>query len=85
MPITAAIHRLKEALQKAERVAVLTGAGVSAESGVHPAASLAVTAKSGGALVAEINLEKTPSSGLMDMVFLGRAGEILPQLVEGLS
>ena len=29
-----AINELKEALQKAERVTVLTGAGVSAESGI---------------------------------------------------
>ncbi|MCF8145562.1 MAG: hypothetical protein K9N21_16740 [Deltaproteobacteria bacterium] len=88
------INRLKEALRNSERVAVLTGAGVSAEkcqvmlvigtsSVVQPAASLAYTAKSGGAPVAEINLERTPNSDLMDIVLTGKAGEILPGLVEG--
>ncbi|MFP3911099.1 MAG: SIR2 family NAD-dependent protein deacylase [Desulfobacteraceae bacterium] len=112
-----AINELKEALQKAERVTVLTGAGVSAESGiptfrgadglwknyqaieacrscqvmlvigtssvVQPAASLAFTAKSGGARVAEINLERTPSSDRMDVILLGKAGEMVPRLAAG--
>jgi hypothetical protein len=30
----------------------------------------------------EINLERTPNSDLMDFVLLGKAGEILPKLVE---
>jgi hypothetical protein len=35
--------------------------------------------------VAEINLEKTPQSGNMDFVIIGKAGEILPMLVEGMG
>ena len=49
---------------------------------VHPAASLALEAKHSGALVAEINLERTPHSGKLDFSFLGKAGEIVPRLLE---
>jgi len=52
---------------------------------VQPAASLSLHAKQGGAVVAEINLEKTPQSGHMDFVLTGKAGEILPMLVESLD
>jgi NAD-dependent deacetylase len=52
---------------------------------VQPAASLSFHAKQEGAAVAEINLEKTPQSGHMDFVFTGKAGEILPMLVEGIG
>jgi NAD-dependent deacetylase len=56
---------------------------IGTSSLVQPAASLAVEAKSGGAVVAEINLETTPHSHLMDISLLGKAGEIVPKLVEG--
>jgi NAD-dependent deacetylase len=49
---------------------------------VQPAASLALEAKAAGAVVAEVNLEETPNSGMMDMVLLGKSGEILPKLLE---
>jgi NAD-dependent deacetylase len=49
---------------------------------VQPAASLALEAKAAGARVAEINLEPTPQSSSMDYVLQGKAGEILPRLVE---
>jgi NAD-dependent deacetylase len=52
---------------------------------VQPAASLSFHAKQGGATIAEINLEKTPQSGHMDFVFTGKAGELLPILVEGMG
>jgi hypothetical protein len=45
---------------------------------------LALEAKSNGAVLAEINLETTPHSPFMDHTLFGKAGEILPQLVEGL-
>ena len=45
----------------------------------HP---LPMQAKAGGAALAEINIERTPNSELMDMVLIGKAGEILPGLVE---
>jgi NAD-dependent SIR2 family protein deacetylase len=34
-----------------------------------------------GAKVAEINLEETPNSGMMDFVSRGKAGEIIAKLV----
>jgi NAD-dependent deacetylase len=52
---------------------------------VQPAASLAFEAKSGGAVVAEINIDRTPQSGVMDFVLIGEAGKILPMIVEGLD
>jgi len=52
---------LRKTLKKADRVSVLTGAGISAE----------------------INLEKTPHTHLMDFSLLGKAGDIVPKVVEG--
>ena len=51
---------------------------------VQPAASLAIVAKEQGARVVEINLEPTPYSHKLDLALRGKAGEILPRLVEGL-
>lgn len=48
---------------------------------VQPAASMAMEAKSQGAVVAEINLEPTEQSRFMDYVLQGKAGEIVPRLV----
>jgi NAD-dependent deacetylase len=50
---------------------------------VQPAASLALQAKVEGARVVEINLEATPHSQHLDLVLQGKAGVLLPQLVEG--
>jgi NAD-dependent deacetylase len=47
---------------------------------VHPAASLPLVAKHGGATVVEINTAFTPISALVDATLLGRAGEVLPEL-----
>ncbi len=51
---------------------------------VQPAASLALHAKEEGARVMEINLEPTPYSHYLDLVLQGKAGEILPQVVDGM-
>jgi NAD-dependent deacetylase len=48
---------------------------------VHPAASLPLVAKHSGALVVEVNTSFTPVSALVDATLLGRAGEVLPELV----
>jgi NAD-dependent deacetylase len=48
---------------------------------VHPAASMGLYARRQGAFVAEINLEPTPNSTLFDLSLLGRAGEIVPQIL----
>ena len=51
---------------------------------VQPAASLAILAKEEGARVVEVNLELTPHSRQLDLALQGKAGEILPQVVEGM-
>ena len=55
---------------------------IGTSSVVQPAASLALEAQSGGAQLAEINLESTPHSHFMDFTFHGKAGDIVPRLVE---
>jgi NAD-dependent deacetylase len=52
---------------------------------VQPAASLPLEAKNAGAYVVEINTESTAISNLVDETLLGKAGEILPQLLDKLS
>ncbi|BEQ14904.1 SIR2 family NAD-dependent protein deacylase [Desulfoferula mesophila] len=48
---------------------------------VQPAAGLASVAKQAGAFVIEVNLEPTPNSREVDLSLMGKAGEILPQLL----
>jgi NAD-dependent deacetylase len=71
---------LNRAIEAARSCQVMLVIGTSAI--VQPAASLALEAKEAGAVVAEINLEETPNSGMMDFVLLGKSGEILPKLLE---
>jgi NAD-dependent deacetylase len=71
---------LTRAIEAARSCEVMLVIGTSAI--VQPAASLALEAKEAGAVVAEINLEETPNSGMMDIVLLGKSGEILPKLLE---
>ena len=47
---------------------------------VYPAAGFARHAKAQGAFTAEINLEQTPASSLVDLSILGAAEDVLPQL-----
>ena len=61
---------------KADRVVALTGAGISAESGVPTFRG------ADGLWRAEINIEETPHSATLDYTLLGKAGKIVPQLVE---
>ena len=48
---------------------------------VHPAASFASLAKQAGAFVAEINVDPTPNSQVVDVAIRGRAAEIVPELL----
>ncbi|MCH8053703.1 MAG: NAD-dependent deacylase [Planctomycetes bacterium] len=57
---------------------------VGTSSVVEPAASMAGWARAHGALVVEINLERTPLSEEADECLFGKAGEILPKLVSAL-
>lgn len=52
---------------------------------VWPAAALPGMAKERGARTIEINLEPTPFSDIVDVSILARAGDALPEIVEGLS
>jgi NAD-dependent deacetylase len=49
---------------------------------VFPAAGFASIAKNAGAFVAEINLDATPQSTLVDLSLQGRAKDIVPLLIE---
>jgi NAD-dependent deacetylase len=49
---------------------------------VYPAASLPLIARENGAYVVEINMERTEISHSVNETLLGKAGEILPQLVK---
>lgn len=49
---------------------------------VQPAASLPILAKQSGAFTMEVNPEYTPISSYMDVTLLGKAGEILPELLK---
>jgi len=71
---------LNQAIEAARSCQVMLVIGTSAI--VQPAASLAVEARETGAVVAEINLEETPNSGMMDFVLPGKSGDILPKLLE---
>jgi len=48
---------------------------------VYPAAGLVPLARSSGAKIIEVNLEATPMSSVVDCALIGRAGDILPQLI----
>ncbi len=54
-------------------------AGTSAV--VQPAASMPITAKEAGAYVVEVNFEPTPISSYVDESIMGKAGEVLPELL----
>jgi NAD-dependent deacetylase len=52
---------------------------------VQPAASFHQLAKDHGAVTVEINPEATPNTGLSDFALHGRAGDILPELIAGMT
>jgi NAD-dependent deacetylase len=49
---------------------------------VQPVASFPLMAKQAGAFVVEVNMDPTPISPLVDVSLQGKAGEILPALLE---
>ncbi|HXG08271.1 MAG TPA: NAD-dependent deacylase [Gemmataceae bacterium] len=57
--------------------------GTSAQ--VYPAAGLIDLARSAGASVIEVNLERTSASRLADACLFGPSGQVLPQLVQRLT
>ena len=71
------------AFDAASRAELFLSVGTSAV--VHPAASMPIMAKRGGAYLVEVNLEPTPLTEIADCSFQGKSGEILPQIVEKLK
>jgi len=49
---------------------------------IHPAASLPIMAKKSGAYLVEVNIEPTELSYVSDELLLGKAGEVMPVIVE---
>ena len=74
------LHRAMDAASTAQ---VFFSIGTSAV--VEPAASLPYLARRSGAVVVEVNLEPTPLTAAADYFFQGKAGEILPALVQALA
>ena len=70
---------LQAAFDATDGAEVFITAGTSGV--VQPAASLAQRAKRKGAVLVEINTERTPLSPSMDYVLIGKASEILPALL----
>ena len=70
------LTRCASALQSSEILLVIGTSGV-----VYPAAGFAEVAKEAGAFVAEINLEPTPQSDLVDLSLMGRAKDIVPLIL----
>jgi NAD-dependent deacetylase len=52
---------------------------------VYPAASLIYTAKHKGAFIIEINIEETEISSLSNKSLIGKAGKILPEILENVK
>jgi NAD-dependent deacetylase len=75
-----AFERAADAAHRCELCLVV---GTSAV--VYPAASIPEIAKASGAFVVEVNPERRPLSELCDEVLTGKAGEILPSLVNSES
>lgn len=71
------LARAYEVLQSCRVLLVIGTSGL-----VQPAASMGAWAKQHGAFVAELNLEATPQSGVYDLSVQGKAGELLPQLLQ---
>jgi NAD-dependent deacetylase len=71
---------LNEAIREAENSDVFIVVGSSLQ--VYPAASLPFIAKERGAKLILINKDPTDKDWLFDIVAYGKAGEILPKIVE---
>jgi NAD-dependent deacetylase len=52
---------------------------------VNPAASMPYYAKDGGAFLAIVNLSETPCDQICDVLIRGKAGDVLPKIVECLE
>ena len=71
---------LQRATRSAETAEVCLVVGTSGL--VHPAASLPLLTRESGGVVVEVNLEPTPLTPIAKSSIRGRAGQILPKLLE---
>ncbi|HEU4683589.1 MAG TPA: NAD-dependent deacylase [Nitrospira sp.] len=71
------LSRCAEALQTCEVLLVIGTSGI-----VYPAAGFVSVAKAAGAFVAEINLDETAQSTVVDCCLQGRARDLVPLLLE---
>lgn len=77
IPVMEMVRANKEA-DKCRVMFIIGTSGV-----VYPAADIPYTSKSKGAVIVEINVERTPfTSSITDHFFKGTASEILPKIVE---
>lgn len=74
---------MERAYAAAERADVMLTIGTSAV--VYPAAGIPVRARKAGAYVVEVNVERSAIADAVDEVVIGRAGEVLPRLVEAVK
>lgn len=70
------LHAQSEA-QSCELMMVIGTSGL-----VQPAASIPYLAKGGGATIVEITQERSPVSSFVDYILLGKAGDLVPPIVE---
>src|SRR5574341_1587329 len=70
------LRRSYSALEVCEVLLIIGTSGI-----VYPAASFAPVAKSAGAFVAELNLDPTPQSEIVDISVNGRAKDLVPALL----
>jgi NAD-dependent deacetylase len=73
----------EEAEEASRRCRLFLSVGTSGI--VYPAASLPMMAKQAGAFMVEINVERTEQSTLFDEVILGKAGDVLPSIVQSME
>jgi NAD-dependent deacetylase len=73
------LNSCSQALKQCDVLLVIGTSGV-----VYPAAGFASVAKEAGAFVAEVNLDPTPQSGLVDVSLQGRAKDLVPLLLESI-
>lgn len=71
------LRRSETALQSSDLCLIIGTSGL-----VYPAAGFASIAKQVGAFVAEINLDPTPHTGLVDASIQGRAKDVVPLLLQ---
>lgn len=70
------IARSEEALHACQVLLIVGTSGV-----VYPAAGFASVAQAAGAFVAEMNLDPTPNSSVVDVSIQGRAKDVVPELL----